>query len=266
MMNKEQISAYFSLLGMNPDTKPDYTYEFLCRIQYRHVTSIPYENLDIIQGKPLCYTTDALYNKIVRERRGGYCFELGGLLSRFLKDLGFEVTNYLGRFLRDVEGTPVRHHRVMKVMTQDGPYIVDVGVGSAAPRYPVKLEEGLIQEQFGETYRFEKTPDLGWVLYELHHDDWRPFYSFTEDPQLEIDYLLPSFYCEQHPDSKFNKGIMVAIKTADGRKTLNGREYKVFRGEKVVQVKENLTDDEITACLEQEFGIAISQICDGIQF
>ena len=85
-----------------------------------------------------------------------------------------------------------------------------------------------MQEQFGETYKLEKEEFLGWVLWDLYKGSWRKFYSFTEEPQLEVDYIAPNFYCEQHPDSPFNKKEMFAVKTLEGRKTLDGNLYKEF--------------------------------------
>ena len=151
----------------------------------------------------------------------------------------------------------MRRHRVLLVECADGQYICDVGIGSAAPRYPLKLQEGIEQRQFGETYKLQKEDFFGWVIYEKHGEEWRRFYSFTLEPQISVDFITPSFYCEKHPDSIFNKDIMVAIKTETGRKTLNGREYKVFRGEKIVEIKENLTDSELAEILKQEFCIEI---------
>ena len=87
--------------------------------------------------------------------------------------------------------------------------------------------------------------------------EWRQFYSFTLEPQIDVDFVTPSFYCEKHPDSIFNKDIMVAIKTEFGRKTLNGREYKVFTGEEVTELRQNLNNSEITEILIREFNISV---------
>ena len=35
---------------------------------------------------------------------------------------------------------------------------------------------------------------------------------------MDIDYIMPSFYCERHPDSPFNKADMLAIQTRFGGK------------------------------------------------
>ena len=83
-----------------------------------------------------------------------------------------------------------------------------------------------MQEQFGESYRLEKEDFLGWVLWDLYKGSWRKFYSFTEEPQLVADFVALNFYCEKHPKSPFNKQEMFALKTLDGRRTLDGNLYK----------------------------------------
>ena len=95
----------------------------------------------------------------------------------------------------------------------------------------------------GETYKLEKEEGLGWVLWDFHKGAWRKFYSFTEEPQLQVDFIAGNFYCEKHPDSPFNKDEMFALKTAEGRKTLDGRIFKEFKNGEVF-VKE-LTDAEM---------------------
>lgn len=251
MINKEK---YFNRIGLSANTEITESVDFLNLIHYHNCISIPYENLDLIDGKLLSLKSEDVLEKVCSDR-GGYCFEVNGLLSNFLKENGFEVHNFLGRFLRGVEGIPVRHHRILKVKCNDEYYTMDVSIGQEAPLYPLKLSEGLIQEQFGVNYKFEKDPFLGWVLYDLHNGEWRKFYSFTEEEQLDIDFILPSFYCERHPASRFNKTVIVAIKTPLGRKTLNDREYKVFENGKIVEIEENLNDEQRLQILKNEFGI-----------
>lgn len=216
---------------------------------------MPYENLDIINGLPIKLDTEALFDKIVTRNRGGYCFEVNGLFGALLENLGFKVTHLAARFLRNEAKIPLRRHWVLLVECDEGEYICDVGIGSAAPRYPLKLQEGIEQHQFGETYKLQKEDFFGWVIYELHDGEWRKFYSFTLEPQIDVDFIAPSFYCEKHPDSIFNKDVMVSIKTETGRKTLNGREYKVFSGDEVVEIRENLTDLQLAEILKREFQI-----------
>ena len=88
------VSAYFARIGLPGDFPISHTYEFLREVQYHHVTTVPYENLDILDGRPLSLRPEDLFDKIVTRHRGGYCFEVNGALSALLKELGFPVTNY----------------------------------------------------------------------------------------------------------------------------------------------------------------------------
>ena len=248
------VKEYLSRIGLS-GACPSLSYEFLCRLQYAHVTHVPYENLDIVEKIPLSLEHDDIFDKVVTKNRGGYCFELNCLFSAFLRELGFSTRDFLGRFLRGESSIPVRRHRIIAVDLDGVTYICDVGMGQSAPRYPLILKEGIIQEQFGETYKFEHDDFHGWVLYDLHKGEWRKFYSFTEDRQLDIDFIHPSFYCEKHDASPFNKGVMVAIKTENGRKAINVRDFKIFVGGDLSYIEENMTDERLLEVLKNEFGI-----------
>ena len=252
MIEKE---AYFRRIGLPADTKVELTCEFLSKVQYQHVISVPYENLDILDRRHISLEADDLYEKIVLRHRGGYCFEVNALLKAFLTELGFKVTSYFARYLRGETSIPVRRHHVLAVTANDGVYVCDVGIGQTAPRYPLLLKEGLVKHQGAETYKFEKDAQLGWVLWEMRHGEWSRYFSFTEDAALDIDFIQPSFYCEMHPDSPFNKTIIAAIKTPEGRKSLDGRTYKEFNGEELIYIEENCDDTRLSDILKEHFGI-----------
>lgn len=227
------VKKYFDRIGleMPEDLTPDS--ELLRKLHLAHCTAVPYENLDMIRGVPTSLEADALYRKIVEEGRGGLCFELNGSFGNLLRALGYKITDYAARYLRGETELPMRRHRVMKVEASDGVWLCDVGIGEICQREPINMTEGLVQEQFGETYKLEKEDFLGWVLYDMYKGAWRKFYSFTEEPQLEADFIAPNFYCEKHPESPFNKDEMFALKTLEGRKTLDGHVYKEFRNGEV---------------------------------
>ena len=227
--------------------------DFLGRIQTNCVLHIAYENLDILAGKPLALTPDALYDKIVLRGRGGYCFELNGLLTHMLRTMGFTVSERFARFLRGEAEVPMRRHRVTIVHMDDGDYLCDVGVGQIAPRLPLKIEENIVQQQNGETYRFTRDAAHGWILWELHQNVWREYIAFTDDAAFNVDFLQPCFYCEKHPDSPFNKEYMLAIKTETGRRTIDGRTYKVFEGEQLIHIEENLSDEALHRLFRTQF-------------
>ncbi len=245
--------AYLCRIGMQ--NAPELSYAFLKELQQRHICTVPYENLDILNHIPLSLDSEDLYEKIVLRHRGGYCFELNGAVSALLKSIGFSVTNYMARFLKGETEIPVRRHRVVAAECEGKTYIVEVGIGQYAPRIPLLLEAGVVQNDGLTNYKFEQEPFYGWVLYEEKDGEWKRYYAFTEEVQLDIDFIHPSFYCEKHPDSPFHQAEMVAIKTPTGRKAINGRDYKVFEGDALTFLEEGVSDERLYEILRTEFFI-----------
>lgn len=253
-MDKAKVKAYFDRIGVEMPATITADAALLRKLQYAHCVTVPYENLDIFRGVPLSLKTEDLYRKVVENHRGGYCFELNGLFAWLLRELGYQVEEFGSRYLRGEAAIPFRRHRTLGVTDCAGKrWLVDVGIGDKAPREPILMEEALVQEQCGETYRLDKDDFLGWVLSDLHHGKWRQFYSFTEEQQLPVDYEPASFWCEKHPDSPFIPQEMFSLKTADGRITLDGHLYRVVRDGHIVESRE-LTDAEMPWAYEQ-FGL-----------
>ena len=216
----------------------------LTELQETHVHTVPYENLDIVEGREVSLAPECIYDKIVTRRRGGYCFELNGLFSWLLSQLGYKPIEFFGRWLKGEElAIPPRRHRICKVIMDGQPYICDVGVGMNAPRHPLVFEEGLEQKQGNETYRIISHEKLIWVVQELEKGEWGNLYSFTEDIAQPIDFFMPHYYCTTHPESIFLNLTMVYIRTREGRNTIADvldpvtgekmREFRIFKGDKV---------------------------------
>ncbi len=252
--DNERIGRYFERIGLeySPNLVP--SGELLRKLQYAHVTTVPYENLDIFHGVPVSLKLDDIYDKVVVRRRGGYCFELNALFGWLLRQLGYSVTDYTARFLRGESSIPMRRHRVLRVIDACGDaWLADVGVGQQVPKMSLALVPELVQEQFGETYKFRVVQDYGWVLYDLRDGEWREVFAFTEEVQLDIDFEMPSFWCEANPDSPFRKKEMLSLKTDTGRITVDGNEFKIFDSGNVT-VK-TLSDEEKPEYFKKYFGI-----------
>ncbi len=55
------------------------------------VSTIPFENFDILLGRGVALDPGALCDKLVHHARGGYCFERNGLLLLALQACGFDA-------------------------------------------------------------------------------------------------------------------------------------------------------------------------------
>lgn len=252
------VQEYLRRIGIEELTAP--TADNLRRIQQAHLRAVPYENLDILMKKPIRLDAEALYEKIVGQRRGGYCFEVNELLGHLLRGLGYEVTDLFGRFLRGESGIPMRRHHVLMVRCIDDeiPYIADVGVGTGSPNLPMRMVEGGQLEDGVITYRLTKRDFFGWVLEDLKKGEWGPVYSFTEEPNAPIDYLTASFWCEHAEESIFNKGAMVSLRTETGRRTIDGDEARIFDGDHVTVLPLGSWEEK-ERILKDWFGIVLPE-------
>jgi len=250
--------AYLERIGIREHLTP--TAANLMRIQKAHLQSVPYENLDILLNRPIRLDVESLYEKIVVNRRGGYCFEVNELLGHLLRELGYEVTDLFGRFLRGETGIPMRRHHVLMVKCSDDevPYIADVGVGTGSPNLPMRMVVGEELQDGVIAYRLTKQDFFGWVLEDRKQDEWGPVYSFTEEPNAPIDYVTASFWCEHAPESIFNKGAMVSLRTDTGRRTIDGDEARVFDGDGVT-VYPLASWEEKKKVLREWFGIVLPE-------
>lgn len=241
----ESVQLYLDRIGF--PGKPGNDFETLSKLQWLHLHAVPYENLDILQGKYLSLDLPDVFEKVVIRRRGGYCFELNGLFSWLLKRLGFQVTEYYGRYLdgEPIE-MPMRRHRILRVDLEGTVYIADVGVGVCAPRNPLIFEPGLEQKQGSECYRIIAHPSLGWLVQFLHKGMYERFFSFTTDPQYPIDFEMPNHWCLTHPDSIFRNRTMVFLRTREGRNTIAD---KLDADGKMIQEFRRFTRDGVITCI-----------------
>ena len=162
---KPEVAAYLERIGYEGPL--DGSASALAGLQHAHLLAVPYENLDILAGVPLSLDTAALWDKIVRRRRGGYCFELNAMFGWLLRELGYPVTDLVARFWRDETVLPpMRRHHVLRVEAEGAVYLCDVGVGGAVPREPLAIAAGLEQPQGEECYRLDRDAQFGWFLSE----------------------------------------------------------------------------------------------------
>ncbi len=234
----------------------DCSAEVLFALQEAHYMTVPYENFDILAGKPISLELSDIYRKIVLEHRGGYCFELNGLFGALLKELGYNVTEYFSRYLRDEPPLPMSRHRVLVVKVQNKSYFTDAGVGGVVPRWPLAMTLGLEQKQNNEIYRLYREPILGNVIQEMCNGEWSNYISFTDEPAYPVDFIATNYWCQYAKESIFNKGPMAAILTSNGRVTMFGKEVRIFspQGVKVIPFNDQ---DELKALAKKWFGITI---------
>src|SRR3954469_13345131 len=141
MSFQPDLDAYFERIGYAGPRNP--TLEVLNSIAEAHVQSIPFENLDVLLGRPIRLEPAAIYQKLVLDRRGGYCFEQNGLLLEMLGAMGFQIAPLSARvrWQRPRNFTPPRTHVFLRATINGEDWLVDVGVGGLSPTSAIQLEE-----------------------------------------------------------------------------------------------------------------------------
>jgi N-hydroxyarylamine O-acetyltransferase len=210
------LDAYLNRIGHRGLVEP--TVLCLEALHLAHTTSIPFENLDILLGRPIRLDLASLQAKLVRGGRGGYCFEQNALFAAALESVGFAVTRLAARVHG---GTGGRTHMVLRVEAGGAAWLADVGFGGGSLLHPLPMDAGPTREQFGWRFRLVDESQ-GWTLQTLRPGGWQSFYTFTFDPQLTIDYEIANHYTSTHPDSPFTRTLTAQRSMPDRSLILRG--------------------------------------------
>lgn len=254
MLEDVQIKQYFERIGYCQAV--DTNLETMSGLQWAHITHIPYENLDILAGIPLSLKVENLFQKIIVRKRGGFCFELQGLYKELLESIGFRMVQYSARFMDEPGIVQMRRHRVLVVQIGNRRYLTDVGIRSESPRMPIELVYDTLQSDGVCEYRFQRDDFYGWVLCQKKYEkSWKPLYGFTEEPQIDDDFIMPCFYCEKYPDSTFNKFMKISIFSGESNFTLVDGIFQEYRNAKVQYRKKLTSQSETSNILKIYFGL-----------
>jgi N-hydroxyarylamine O-acetyltransferase len=230
----------------------------IAELHRAHVGAIPFENLDPRRGVPVSLAPADLEDKLVRRRRGGYCFEQNLLLKSALEALGAQVELCLARVrLGRPIGTPrPRTHLVLRVRADGRDWHADVGFGRGTLLEPIPFGTGGPYEQSGWRYRVvQDGPEL--VLQTQQDAEWVDVYGFIPEPVPFIDVETSNWFTCTHPRSPFVTGLIVAVQRADGtRLTLSDWEElslteETPAGTSVRPVQEG----EVDALIADRFGL-----------
>ena len=219
-----------------------------------HATHIPFENLDILLGRPIRIDLESLQAKLVTGGRGGYCFEQNTLFATVLRELGFDVTLRAARVRFGATRILPRTHMVLKVRSEGADWLADVGFGAAGLLLPVRFGDEEEVRQFSWTYRLAE--DAGqWLLRSLRDGVWTDLYAFTLEPQLAVDFEVANHYVSTHPQSRFVQTLTAQRVGPEERRTLVNRDLSVERASGTERSTLSDDDDELLALLADSFDL-----------
>jgi N-hydroxyarylamine O-acetyltransferase len=252
-MSAPDLDAYFQRIGYDGPLEPSLS--VLNGIVAAHARSIPFENLDVLLGRGIALDPIALQQKLVLNRRGGYCFEQNGFLLRVLETLGFNVRPISARVRigRPRDFTPPRTHLFLRVELDGASWLADVGIGALTPTAAFRLELDIEQETLHETRRVIRENNRYFHQARLGAE-WVDVCEFTLEEMPLIDRELANWYTSAHPQSFF-KGHLTAARAghAGTRVTLLNTEFTFRQADGSGDKTRLHSDKELSDVLSEHF-------------
>jgi N-hydroxyarylamine O-acetyltransferase len=243
------VPAYLERIEYDGSLEPDL--DTLRALHRRHMLTVPFENLAIHLQQPISLGAEALFEKIVVRRRGGFCYELNAAFAALLRGLGYQVAYLSARVAREGGGySPEFDHLALLVnlmgagqgRTGDrifgsGPdrWLADVGFGDSFLE-PLRLDEPGVQEEAGGAYRIEAEGIHHIVWQRQGNGQWQRLYCFTLQPRRLQDFAGMCRYHQTSPESGFTQRRICTQATPSGRITLSDTRFiTTDHGKKVEQ-------------------------------
>lgn len=244
------LPAYLARIGYQGPLAPSLA--TLTALSSAHLAAIPFENLDILLGRGISVALADVQDKLVTQRRGGYCYEHNTLFGAVLQKIGFSVVRLLARTGDPLESPRPRSHMVLVV---DGEYLADVGFGNGLLA-PLRLRADGPHRQGAWRYELTTGPDGAWRLRDLNAG---VIQTFTEEPQYPVDIEVANFNTAKSPKSPFTRRVIVMHKDSTRVRSLIGRVFSVERPGEPTS-RHQIPDDELGATLRNEFQLRLSDL------
>lgn len=245
-----ELDLYLERIGFAGDPHADL--ETLKRIHRFHVETIPYENLDVQFGVPIDRTPEAAFQKLVLRRRGGWCYEMNGLLSWALEEIGFKIHRLAGAVHRETAGDAMIGNHLVLLVDLDEPWVADAGFGDGLIE-PVPLKQGPFKT--GPLACTLEKIEHGWWRYNNDPDGGAPSFDFHPDIQDEALLEQSCRQLQTNPQSSFVLNAVVQRWAQNEHLSLRGRVFtKISRDGKISRIIAN--SDTYTSTLEKEFNLS----------
>lgn len=203
-------------------------------LQRQHLLTVPFENLDIHWKRLIVLDGNRFYNKVIEEKRGGFCYELNGLFSELLTEIGFQNKIISAKVSKgnDDFGAEYDHLAIITQM-EDKQYLVDVGFGSFAAE-PLEFIMDVEQQDANGVFLIRKYDENYFEVVRKDGELWRSEYIFTTLKRDLAEFAKMCRFHQTSRESHFTRAKVCSLMTTGGRKTLtDGKFIETKNGRKI---------------------------------
>ena len=252
------LDAYLRRIGFAGAASP--TRDCLERLIRSHAAAIPFDNIEVLARRVPRLDLAGLQDKLVRRRRGGYCFEQNTLMLAVLRTIGFDARRMEARIRSGVPADAVtaRTHLALRVVLDGVAHLVDVGCGTLAPLAPLALASRERQAAGNGFYRVVEIGDELLVQTQAE-DTWADCYQLMPGTPQPIDCEMGNWFVATHPKSMLGQNLLVGCAIEGGRLRLFNRRLSAFQPQGAAPVERDLqTRAEFADVLADGFGLDVA--------
>lgn len=221
------------------------------RIMRAHLASIPFENIDAFdEGKTPDLGVSALFDKMILHRRGGWCFELNGLMGALLTALGYEIYNLGVRVTAGGNELAPVLHRGIAVELDGEKYYCDVGFGTLAFPGPIpfsgeEISGGFFIMKDAGQYRVcrRKGETVDYLL------------IFEDRLYLPQNFVVCNFFTSQNTATPFRKRRSISMQDGSLRRQMVDNTMKEYLDGELVRSVTAEDAAQLKALVWECFGI-----------
>jgi len=220
-------SVYLNRIQISSPPPP--TFDALCQLQKAHLFAIPFENLDMHYDRPIYLDLDKIYQKVVLDNRGGFCYELNGLFYQLLISLGYQVKMVSGRVYnkKRVLGQEFDHLALIVSIDQKE-YLCEVGFGAFAI-HPLEIKFDIWQQDPSGNYMIQQGSGEYLSVGVQEKDEVVASYIFGLKERTFEEFEGMCHYQQTHPNSHFLQKKIITRPTENGRISLTGNVLKITK-------------------------------------
>ena len=249
--------AYLKRIGLDGSV-PTPEAESLRLLQRSHLLAVPFENLDIHWKRPITIDTAKFYDKIVGEKRGGFCYELNGTFNELLVSLGFRTLLVSTRVFNGTAHGPEYDHAAIIVTIDDEEYLADVGFGDFTAE-PLRFVLDQEQQDAAGVFVLRRFDEEYLEVAKKDGDGWKSQYIFKDIARELSEFAEMCDFQQYSPESHFTKGKVCSLMTENGRKTLTDKAFIVTSVGERTEVPVG-SEEEFDHILGREFGITRTEV------